>query len=337
MSDVLVAVKRGEVTESVHRGSVAVADVAGRVAAYAGEPELYTFMRSSAKPVQALAIVETGAYDAFGLGEAELAIACASHNSEAFHVEVVLGFLAKLGLDESYLRCGTHLPAHAPSARELLRRGLSPTPVHSNCSGKHCGMLAVAKHLGWSLEDYWDADHPVQRLCRDNVAAVSGYPASEMAVARDGCGVAVFALPLRRMAQAFARLADPADPGCGFSAERTRAASLVAGDMRARPELVAGTGRLCTALLGSTPVLAKGGAEGVYCFGVPGRGLGVAVKIEDGNSRAIGPAVVRVMEELGLLDPVAAAALEPFRRPPVVNNRGEAVGVMEAVFSLASK
>lgn len=337
MSEILVKIKRGEFVESVHRGSVAVADTSGNLVAWAGDPEIYTFMRSSAKPIQALAVVETGAYDAYGLDERELAITSASHSSEAFHVETVLAILRKLGVSESRLQCGTHLPTHGPSADELIRQGRQPTPVHCNCSGKHAGMLAVAKRMGWTLEGYWQAEHPVQRLCLANVASVSGYPAAKIGVAKDGCGVTVFALPLRHMAQAFARMANPDDPPSGFSPERVRAASLIIRAMREHPEMVGGTGRLCTELMRKAPLVAKSGAEGVYCVGVPGRSLGVALKIEDGNSRAVGPAILRALEGLGLLDPEAAAALEPFRRPVGLNHRGETIGVTEADFELKSK
>ncbi len=334
MSEVLVEIKRGDVVESVHRGNVAVVDTAGELVAWAGDPEAYTFMRSSAKPIQALAVVESGAYESFGLTERELAIICASHSAEPFHVENVLGILSKLGLDESYLQCGTHLPTHVPSAHELIRQGRSSTAVHCNCSGKHSGMLALAKKMGWSLGDYWRATHPVQRLCLENVASASGYPADKIGIATDGCGVAVFALPVRNMATAFARLANPRDLKSGFSPSRAKAAELIVRAMRSYPEMVAGTGRLCTALMKATSVVAKGGAEAVYCFGVPGRGLGCALKIEDGNARATGPAAIRVLEKLGLLSREEAAALEPFGRPLITNNRGEVIGVAEAVFEL---
>ncbi|MCL6581237.1 MAG: asparaginase [Firmicutes bacterium] len=334
MSEILVEVRRGDYVECVHRGSVAVVDLDGRLVASVGDPDCVTFMRSAAKPIQALAVVESGAYEEFGLTERELAVMCASHSSEPCHVEVVLGILRKLGLDESYLQCGTHLPTHGPSAKALLREGREPTAVHSNCSGKHAGMLALARRMGWSLDDYWTEDHPVQRLCLENVAAVTGYPARAIGVAKDGCGVAVFALPLRHMALGFARLACPGDPRTGFGPERARAAALVVRAMRAHPEMVAGTGRLCTALLRATPVLAKGGAEGVYCFGVPGRGLGCALKIDDGGSRAVGPAVVRVLEELGVVGPDLPGELEPFRRPRNTNHRDEVIGSIEPVFRL---
>ncbi|RJQ04062.1 MAG: asparaginase [Bacillota bacterium] len=337
MSQVLVEVRRGGYVESVHRGSVAVVDPAGMLVAHAGDPEAYTFMRSAAKPIQALAIVESGAYEAFGLTEKELAVMCASHSSEPGHVATVLGALAKIGLDESHLQCGTHLPTHTPSAHALIREGREPTAVHCNCSGKHAGMLAVAKKMGWGLEDYWHENHPLQRLCLDNVASVAGYRASRIGVARDGCGVSVFALPLRNMAQAFARLANPDDPKSDFGPARASAASLIVRAMRAHPDMVAGTGRLCTVLMEATPVVAKGGAEAVYCFGVPGWGLGCALKIEDGNSRAVGPAVVRVLENLGLVSPPAARSLEPFSRLATVNHRGEVVGVTEAVFGLGAR
>ena len=333
-SEILVKVWRGDYVESLHRGSIAVVDTAGSVVAAVGDPDYYTFMRSAAKPIQALAVIESGAYATYGLTERELAVVCASHSSEPYHVENVLGILAKVGLDETHLRCGTHLPTHGPSAQALVREGRSPTSVHCNCSGKHSGMLTVARQMGWTLDDYWRREHSLQRLCRENVAAVAGYPIDKMGTATDGCGVSVFALPLRNMAQAFARLANPDDPRSAFSPERAAAARLVAHSMRAYPEMVGGTGRLCTALMRATPVVAKSGAEGVYCFGIPGRSLGVALKIDDGNARGTHPTAVRVLEQLGLLSAEAAAALEPFRRPANINNRGENVGHTEAVFQI---
>jgi len=334
MSELLVEVRRGSIVESHHRGSAVVVDTAGRLVWSVGDPETYTFMRSAAKPIQALAVVESGAYDAFGFEPRELAVMCASHASEPYHVEAVKGILEKLGLGEEHLQCGTHWPSHRPSALQLAREGREPSAVHCNCSGKHSGMLAVCRHMGWSLDDYWRENHPVQRLCLENMAAVSGWPAEKTGLAKDGCGVVVFALPLRNMALALARMANPDDPRTGFPPERVRAVSLIAGAMRAHPEMVAGTDRLSTALMRNAPVVAKGGAEGVYCFGVPGRGLGAAVKIDDGNSRAVGPTVMRIIDGLGLVDGEARAALEPFAHPSGKNHRGETIGSVEAVFSV---
>jgi len=335
MSEVLVEVRRGGYVESVHRGSVAVADPRGRLIAWVGDPDYYTFMRSAAKPIQALAVVETGAYEAFGFDERELAVMCASHNGEPFHVEAVLGILRKIGLDESYLKCGVHPPYHAPSAEALVREGRTPSAVHCNCSGKHAGMLAVARHMGWELDGYWRPEHPVQKLCLRNLAEVADYPEEKIGVATDGCGVCVFALQLRKMAQAFARLADPEDPGSGLDTRRAKAAALVVRAMRTHPEMVDGTDGFYTVLMQSLPVVAKSGAEGVGCFGVPGRGLGGAVKVDDGNSRATRPAVLRTLEALGVFSPERADdPLRSFRRPANFNNRGEVVGFIEPVFSL---
>lgn len=334
MSEVLVEVWRGGRIESLHRGSVAVVDVSGNLLAWSGEPETFTFMRSAAKPIQALAVVESGACEAFGLSERELAVMCASHSSEPYHVEVVLGILAKLGLAEEHLQCGTHWPSHQPSAFELARRGRRPSSVHCNCSGKHSGMLAVSLHLGWPLDGYWQTDHPVQRLCLENTAAVAGYPASKIELAVDGCGVPVVALPIRHMAQAFARLANPAEPGSGFSPERVRSATTVTRAMRAHPEMVGGTGRLCTALMRHTPVVAKSGAEGVYCAGLPGKGVGLAVKIDDGHSRAVGPVVTELLRSLDVLTADAASALQELAHPLGLNHRGEKTGDIRAAFQL---
>lgn len=330
MSEVLARVLRDGIVESVHRGSVAVVDTSGHLLWSIGDPDTYALMRSAAKPLQALAVAESGAYAAYGLTEPELAVICSSHTAESYHVEAVLGILAKLGLGEEHLQCGTHAPAHPPAAEALIRAGLEPTPVHCNCSGKHAGMLAVCRRLGWSLERYVEPDHPVQRLNLDNLAAVAGYPVEQIGLARDGCGVPVYALPIRHMALAFARLANPGDRRSAFDPVRAEAAALVGRAMQAHPQMVAGTGRLCNHLMRHAPVVAKSGAEAVYCFGVPERGIGCALKIEDGNSRAVAPVVVEILRRLEVFSPSAADAFRG-HLPQLLNHRGEVAGSIEPV------
>ncbi len=334
MSEILAEVRRGSYVECVHRGSIAVVDPQGALVASVGDPDYYTFMRSSAKPIQALAIVESGAYEAFGFTLRELAVMCASHAGESFHVEAVRSILTKLGLTEKNLQCGTHAPYHELTAAALAREGRAPTTLHCNCSGKHAGMLALARHMGWDVDDYWRPEHPVQQLCLRNVAEVAGYPASKIGVAVDGCGVSVFALPLRHMARAFARLANVGDPATSLGPERAKAAGLVVKAMRTHPEMVSGTDRLDTVMMKVAPVVAKGGAEGVHCAGVLGKGFGYAIKVDDGNSRAARPAAVRTMEALGCLGPEAQEALKPFAHAVNTNNRREIIGSIEAVFEL---
>lgn len=331
MSEIIAQVFRGDLVESLHRGDIAVVDGQGRIVAAVGDPEKVTYMRSSAKPIQALPVVETGAADAFGLTEEELAVICASHSAEQEHIQVVRGILEKIGLDESFLACGVHAPLDEVSARLLILEGKDPGPIHNNCSGKHAGMLAMAVHLGFSLQDYFLPDHPLQQLILTTMSEMTGLARDEIRIGVDGCGVPVFGLPLRRMAWAYARMISP-----GLEARRAEAARRIVTAMTRHPVLVAGHGRFNAELLLKTRgrVWGKSGAEGVFCLGLPGPGLGVAVKVEDGSSRAIPPVVLEVLQQLGVLTAEEERELAAFRRPDNTNHRGQVVGRIQPVFQL---
>jgi len=313
---VAVEVWRGPACESRHRVAVAVAETGGRVTARVGDAEVPVFPRSAIKPIQAVPLVETGAADAFDLGEAELALACASHSGEAMHTERVAAWLARIGLGERDLACGAHAPLDREAARELRRAGRVPTSVHNNCSGKHTGMLTTAVHRGEPTAGYLDPAHPVQRRIQAVFEELAGTPLSAPGV--DGCGVPSWPLPLDRLAVAMANMV-----------ERPAARRLFAA-MRAHPELVAGTGRLDTALMRARPdVVAKGGAEGVHVAVVPDRGLAVALKAEDGAARAADVALLAVLEHLvgGITD---RRDLRPHAEPSIPNVAGETVGAIRA-------
>lgn len=329
----LVEVTRGGVVEARHRGHVAVVDAAGRLLAALGDPDHVTFLRSAAKPFQAMAAVEAGAADRFGLDDAELAVMCASHNGEEAHLEAVRRLLAKLGLDEGALACGVHPPGDPGVRQALARAGAEPGPLHNNCSGNHAGILALARHRGWAVEGYADPAHPVQRALLEAVAGVAGLEPGAVALATDGCGIPTFGIPLRRAALAFARLARP-EEAPGLAPARRRALGRVGAAMGRHPFLVAGTGRFCTDLMRVTGgrLLGKVGAEGVYGAAATDRGWGIAVKVEDGAARGLYPAVGRVLESLGLLTPGEAEALAAHLRPVVRNHRGTEVGAVRAVF-----
>lgn len=309
--------RRGGIVESFHDVHVAVVDAAGRLEARAGDPDLTTFWRSAAKPFQALPIVQDGAADAFDLSPADLALACASHSSEPAQVEAVRRLLAKIGCTEADLLCGPHTPLSEAVAQDYRARGVTLTAVHSNCSGKHAGMLALARHHGWPTAGYVAADHPVQRRCRDEVARWSGVPAAQLGTGVDGCGVLCFALPLRRMAQAYARLGSGEEGGGPDGA-----AGRIVHAMLAHPELIAGAGRPCTEVMRAFPgqVIAKVGAEGVYSALLVQRQVGVALKVADGHTQAAVLALHAVLGELGL---GAGAAPRAIR-----NSRGLEVGDM---------
>jgi L-asparaginase II len=324
-----VDVWRGELVESRHRVSVAVVDGEGRLRARAGDAALLVFARSAIKPIQALPLIEDEIIERFGLTDAELALACASHGGEPRHVELVRSMLEKIGLREDALACGAHPPYHEGSAAELRRRGVEPGRVHNNCSGKHAAMLALARGNQWPVTGYQEHGHPVQQRMAEVVAQWSGVSAEEMPTAVDGCGVITFALALHRLAHAFARLATAARRG-------DDAPSRVMQAMARHPEMVGGADRLCTNLMRVTAgrICVKVGAEGVYCAGIPGAELGVALKVEDGALRAAEPALIAVLERLGLLTDEDLAALDGYARPLVRNTRGELVGCVRAEIEL---
>jgi len=287
------------------------------------------FFRSAAKPIQALPVVEDGVAERFGLAGDELALCCASHNAEPRHLEVVASILRKAGLGAEDLECGPHPPMRDEAAAELYRDGGEPRPIHNNCSGKHAGMLALAVSRGWPTRGYVGASHPVQRRMLEEVRRWTGLDEGAVGTGTDGCGVVSFAVPLERMALAFARLAGAAGRG-------EEGPGTIVDAMTGHPFLVAGTGRLCTALMERTGerVFVKTGAEGVYCAGAPERGLGVAVKVEDGARRASDVALLEILGEIDLLVEDDLEALRAFHRPPVRNTRGERVGEVRASFEL---
>lgn len=312
---------RGDVVESRHEVHGAVGDADGKLVARAGAPDRVTFMRSAAKPFQALAVLEAGAFHRAGWGDEELALACASHSSEERHVALARRMLASLGLDDSHLACGPHRPLGEGVARAMWAAGVAPTAIHSNCSGKHAAMLALARHRGWPTNGYERRDHPVQRCCLEVIAAWTRTPPDAIGLGVDGCTVPAFAVPLAAMAGAYARLAT-----AGGAAVRVREAML------AHPELIAGEGRLCTELMRAYPgaMLAKVGAAGVYGAAFLESGLGVALKVEDGDRRAAEVALLAVLDELLADGPPPSSLLASFATRDVLDTRGHAVGVLRA-------
>jgi L-asparaginase II len=326
----LAELTRGDVVESSHRGALAVVDSAGNLLAAAGNARHVAYLRSSAKPFQALPTVDAGALDYFHLDDQALALMCASHHGTEEHVQVCQHILSAIGLEVAALRCGVHWPIDEEAGRRLAADGLAPDARHNNCSGKHAGMLTLARFWGLDDLDYTRPDHPVQAAISARLAAMSGLPAQAMHIAPDGCTVPAFALPLASAALAFARLVDPAAPG---DCRRVVTA------MQTWPHLVSGRGALDDTLMqaGAGAIVSKGGAEGYHGLGVrtpDGRSVGLTLKMADGNPRAKGPVLVSVLETLNLVEPTVLARLEPLRRPPIVNHRQQVVGEMRAVLDL---
>lgn len=319
---------RADLVESQHDVAVAVTDADGRLVASAGDPALVTWWRSAAKPFQAMPVVADGAADRFGLGPDALALACASHSSEPAHVALARRMLAAIGCTEADLACGPHPPLSPAVADAVIRDGTALTPAWSNCSGKHSGMLAQARHRGWPIAGYERAGHPVQERILEEVSRWTGLERGEISQGVDGCTTVCFALPLQAMALAYARFGTSDEP----AAARLRTA------MVSHPDMVGGTRRLCTDLVGATQgrVLAKVGAEGVYCAAWPERRLGIALKVLDGDNRSAQVALLAVLRQLA---EAAAAdlpldALAWYAEPPLRNTRHALTGQLRAAGTL---
>jgi L-asparaginase II len=325
---VLVTVWRGGVVESVHRGAWCLVDTAGEVLDGAGDVEAPYYVRSSIKSVQALALLESGAAERFDFSDEELALALASHSGEPRHTRIVARTLERLGLGVRHLLCGAHPPTDGTERAALRARGEAPCALHNNCSGKHAGFLALARHLDVPLESYLDPAGEGQRRVRATLAELADVPVESLVPGVDGCSAPTYRLPLRRLALAFARVTSPA----GLAPERAAfldRETRVAGRF---PELIGGSRRrLDTELMRATQgrLFAKIGAEGVEGIGRVGGGQALALKIDDGGLRALHALVVALLERLGWIEEAALEALRPFRETPLVNHAGREVGRVE--------
>ncbi len=317
---VFVEVTRGDMVESTHRAAFAVTDTAGKVVMHAGNIERPVYPRSAIKPLQALALVESGAAEAFDLGDAEIALACASHGGEPRHVETVERWLERIGCSVDDLECGAHLPSNESAMIDLIAGGREPSALHNNCSGKHTGFLTFARHLGHPTAGYIKFEHPVQQRVLGILESMTGCDLAHAPRGIDGCGIPTIGVPLGNMALAMARLADPADQ----PDRRQTAAARIRRAMAAEPFMVAGNDRFCTRAMELTGEKAqiKTGAEGVYCASLPELGLGVALKVDDGAGRAAESLMARLLVRLGVLSQIQAESLIP----PIVNRAGRRVG-----------
>jgi L-asparaginase II len=336
------ALERGGYPESLHHGAVAVVSATGQLLAAYGDPQVATFLRSSAKPFQALPLVLSGGIKHYGLSQQELALTCASHSGTDEHAAALHALQHKIGIDESYLQCGVHPPYHAPTAERLMRAGEAPTANRHNCSGKHTGMLACAKLRGWPLETYLEPAHPLQQEIRMLFSELAGLSVDKLAVGTDGCSAPIWAAPLYNTALAYARLMDSAD----LPLELHQACTQVRQAMLAYPNMVAGPQRFDTLLMQAVGgrVLSKSGAEGFVGLGLrrgvfsPGSpAVGIALKIADGDGRGwvshtVALETLRQLSVLTESEQSALAAVGPQR--DITNWRGLPVGRGKPVFTL---
>ncbi|HSW21166.1 MAG TPA: asparaginase [Burkholderiaceae bacterium] len=341
MNPPLVEATRGGIVESVHCGALAVVDARGASVHALGDTARPVFARSAVKVLQALPLVTSGAADGLALSDEELALACASHNGQAQHVATAAGMLAKAGLDEAALECGAHWPQHEVAQRELAASGRPLGALHSNCSGKHAGFLCVgclmARAQGRDAREfvrgYVRAEHPVMREVTAALQAATGADLSRVPVGTDGCSIPTFGIPLAQLALAFARVAT----GVGLSAERARAAARLRAAVAKAPFYVAGSGRFDTRVMQrlGERVFCKVGAEGVFCAALPEQGLGVAIKVDDGNNaRAAEVVMAAVIEALVRLDDDERAFMRGLSDVMLKNWNGIEVGALRATAEL---
>jgi L-asparaginase II len=347
----LFEVTRGDLVESIHYGSIAVVDADGKLISSYGDPQTVAFLRSSAKPFQALPFVEHGGVENFGLSPRELAIACASHEGSDLHVQTVEEMQKKVEIDETYLQCGIHLPSDVEALKSLLRNGGQPTPNRNNCSGKHSAMLAHAKLRNLPLENYLDLAHPVQQDILACFAEMCQLPVDKIGLGIDGCSAPNFAAALYNAALAMARLCDPRQ----LPEQRASACRKITSAMTTHPEMVSGYGEFDCELMktGEGRIVSKRGAEGYQIVGLlPGTlgpdspGIGIALKVSDGDAarmsldlshtNRVRPAVVlEVLRQLRALSPEQSQVLAAFGpEKPVKNHRGIVTGRSRPVFEL---
>ncbi|MCS7187456.1 MAG: asparaginase [Armatimonadota bacterium] len=337
MEPLRVEFVRKNTVEAIHLVHAVALDENGKQIIAFGNPELVTYWRSTAKPLQAMAVVLSGAADTFKLSAKELAIACGSHFGSAEHVAVVEEMLAKAGLKESHLQCGIHEPYDSEERNRLIREGLKPSRLHSNCSGKHAAMLLTAKHLGAPLDTYRQPDHPVQKIIAQVLVAATGEPNLPETVVADGCGAPIWASSLRSIALAFHRFATQTLPDLDTSLpiELTakEAAKRLVEAMAKHPEMVSGKGMWNTRFIEATNgrFIGKGGAEGLFA-GAFRDGRAIALKVQDGNHRATPVAVLAFLERLGWLSESEIELMSDLANPSLKNLRGEEVGFTRVVF-----
>jgi len=336
---ILVEVTRGPIVESVHYGVIAVSDVEGNLLAWEGNPGTVTYYRSSSKPIQAVAVVESGAADHFGVTEREIAVICGSHGGEDIHVDTVRSILHKIDCNEDALACGAQVPLDHEAARALMEREEAPTAIHNNCSGKHAGMLALARFNGWPIGGYENPRHPVQQIMHETVAEFAGLPPDQVPVGVDGCGVCTFGLSVHRMALSFARLGQPEY----WPEPRRSAVRRIIKAMITYPEMVAARqGRIDTDLMRAAggSLICKAGAESLFCVASLGSdreaSRGFALKILDGDvsGRARNPAIVEGLRQAGFLDEPALNMLEKYWMEEIRNRPGDVVGLVRPAFTL---
>ncbi len=332
--ELFVEVTRNGTVESRHFGAAIVCDAKGDVVESWGNIENLIFPRSALKPMLAIQLVESGASTRYALNDAELSLACSSHQGEQMHQDLVVSWLNRLGLTEDHLACGPVLPEHTESAHQLLASGQKGCRIHHNCSGKHAGFLTTALHLDIPLDDYHQIEHPLQQFSLDILSDLADVDLKQYPIGIDGCGLPAPTMPLRQLGHAMARFANPVD----LSDYRAQAIYRLHEAITNEPIYIAGHGTLVSELNEVTNggVLAKTGAEGIVAAAIPDRGLGIALKIADGSARARSVALLAILDHLGALSDDEKHKLQTHISPMIINSRGISVGEIRPAMSWLS-
>ena len=328
----LVEVVRSGIVESVHRGDIVVVNTEGKILYEMGDAERLTFFRSAGKPITAVALIESGIVEEYDLNLKEIAIIASSHSGDTEHIEILTGIIKKLGINEEILECGEHAPTGKKAARELIASGVYPTRLHCDCSAKHLGMIAASKVKGIQIKGYSNKEHLIQKKIEKIMVEFSGVNEDRIIKGIDGCGVPVYAVPLKNIATAYANLSNDNF----LDGKYKKSQNYLISSMTMYPEMIGGEGRFDTILMRcfGDRLFGKFGAEGVYCVGIIGKGVGLAFKIEDGNDRGVGPSVLETLLQMKVITKNEIVKMKDFWNPDIINNNGDKVGEIRAVFKL---
>lgn len=333
MSEEILHAYRGTIVENIHRGDIVVVDNNGSILNKVGDTQKLTYLRSAAKPFLALNVILSGAAEHYGFGDRELAVMCASHRGETYHTEVLAGIVDKIGLQsDSLLHCGITEPFSKAAAINLYKSGQPLSPLHCNCSGKHLGMISVCIHKGYPIENYYDISHPVQQDALEILSKFTGIDKDKIIIGVDGCTVPVHGIPLYNMALAYARLGNPTNLDTSYASAANRLTNAIVS----YPEMISGMKSFCTDLMiaGRRDIVGKVGADGVYCIAIPKEGIGIALKIENGDMRSCHIAAANVLKQLNLLNEGQCTYLSKYLNSPVFDNYKNKIGEYKAVFNL---
>ena len=336
MSEVVIKIYRGNLIENLYRGDLSIVNKNSNSIYSLGDEQKLTYWRSAAKPIQALPVIYSGAFQKYGFTDQELAIMAASHNGEEKHIRLVSSILEKINLSEKDLKCGICPPVYRPTANYLKKNGITISPIYNPCSGKHVAQLALCQYYGWPIDDYYTVNHPVQQMILDVVSNISEYPKENIYLGIDDCTVPVFGMPIKNMSKAYASIANWEL----LSKKYKQAAQKIFSSLLDNPEIIGGTDRFDTDLMKVLDgnLIAKSGADGVFCIGIrndkKNSGLGITIKMESGNMRFMPMAVIRILGQTRILSEKQIQKLKKYIPSDILNYRDEKIGCIVSDFEL---